>query len=49
MKSKALALGHPTHPMLIPFPIAFLAGAVWFDVAGWIRNVPSWWKWRMEL
>jgi nitrite reductase/ring-hydroxylating ferredoxin subunit/uncharacterized membrane protein len=43
MKSKAVALGHPIHPMLIPFPFAFLAGAVLFDCAGWLRDVPSWW------
>ena len=43
MKSKAVWLGHPIHPMLIPFPFAFLTGAVLFDAAGWFRDVPSWW------
>jgi|SRR5215204_989700 len=43
MKSKAVALGHPVHPMLIPFPIGFLAGAVLFDLAGRIRGLSSWW------
>ena len=43
MKSKAVLLGHPAHPMLIPFPFAFLSGAFVFDAAGWLRNVPSWW------
>ena len=43
MKSKAVALGHPIHPMLIPFPFAFLTGAVLFDAAGWFRDLPSWW------
>jgi uncharacterized membrane protein/nitrite reductase/ring-hydroxylating ferredoxin subunit len=43
MRSKAVALGHPIHPMLIPFPIAFLTGALLFDAAGWFRGVPSWW------
>jgi uncharacterized membrane protein/nitrite reductase/ring-hydroxylating ferredoxin subunit len=43
MKSKAVALGHPIHPMLIPFPFAFLTGAVLFDAAGWFRDAPSWW------
>src|SRR5918995_7089937 len=43
MKSKATLLGHPAHPMLIPFPFAFLTGAFLFDAAGWLRNVPSWW------
>jgi len=43
MKSRAVALGHPVHPMLIPFPFAFLTGAVLFDAAGWLRDVPPWW------
>lgn len=43
MKSKAVVLGHPAHPMLIPFPLAFLTGAVLFDAAGWFLEVPSWW------
>ena len=43
MRSRAAALGHPLHPMLIPFPFAFLTGAVLFDAAGWFRDVPSWW------
>src|SRR6266508_6809764 len=43
MKSKAILLGHPVHPMLIPFPFAFLTGSVVFDVAGRLRDAPSWW------
>src|SRR4029450_6336032 len=43
MKSKAAALGHPVHPMLIPFPFAFLTGAVLFDSVGSFRDLPSWW------
>ena len=43
MRSKAVALGHPIHPMLIPFPIGLLAGAVLFDLAGRLRDTPSWW------
>lgn len=35
MRSKASLGGHPIHPMLIPFPFAFLAGACLFDLAGW--------------
>jgi uncharacterized membrane protein/nitrite reductase/ring-hydroxylating ferredoxin subunit len=43
MKSKAVVMGHPLHPMLIPFPFAFLTGAVLFDAAGaWLEN-PSLW------
>jgi nitrite reductase/ring-hydroxylating ferredoxin subunit/uncharacterized membrane protein len=43
MKSKAVLLGHPLHPMLIPFPFAFLTGALVFDAIGWFREVPAWW------
>jgi uncharacterized membrane protein/nitrite reductase/ring-hydroxylating ferredoxin subunit len=43
MKSRAVLLGHPLHPMLIPFPFAFLTGAVAFDVAGWWSDTMSWW------
>ena len=43
MKSKSVLLGHPVHPMLVPFPFAFLSGAVVFDVAGWIGDAPSLW------
>jgi uncharacterized membrane protein/nitrite reductase/ring-hydroxylating ferredoxin subunit len=43
MKSKAVLFGHPVHPMLIPFPIAFLTGTLVFDAAGWIGDAPSLW------
>lgn len=33
MKSTARLMGHPIHPMLIPYPFAFLSGAAAFDVA----------------
>src|SRR2546428_14140019 len=38
MRTKASYDGHPIHPMLIPFPFAFLTGAFLFDVAGWYVN-----------
>lgn len=38
-KSTARIAGHPIHPMLVPFPIAFLVGALLTDIAyvmwGW--------------
>jgi nitrite reductase/ring-hydroxylating ferredoxin subunit/uncharacterized membrane protein len=34
MRSKANFKTHPIHPMLIPFPIAFLVGAFVFDLLG---------------
>ena len=43
MKSKAVIKGHPLHPMLIPFPFAFLTGAVAFDVLAWLARDQSFW------
>lgn len=43
MRSRAQFKGHPIHPALIPFPFAFLTGALIFDVIGVIGNVPSFW------
>jgi nitrite reductase/ring-hydroxylating ferredoxin subunit/uncharacterized membrane protein len=36
MKSKAQIKGHPLHPILVAFPIAFFTGAFLFDLAGLI-------------
>lgn len=36
MRSTAQIKGHPIHPALIPFPFAFLTGALLFDALGWI-------------
>jgi uncharacterized membrane protein len=33
IKSTAAIAGHPIHPMLIPFPVAFLVGALVTDIA----------------
>jgi uncharacterized membrane protein/nitrite reductase/ring-hydroxylating ferredoxin subunit len=39
MRSAASVNGHPIHPMLIPFPFAFLTGAFLFDAAArWFRK-----------
>jgi nitrite reductase/ring-hydroxylating ferredoxin subunit/uncharacterized membrane protein len=43
MKSKAVLLGHPVHPMLIPFPFAFLTGAFVFDALGTLTARPTLW------
>ena len=43
MKSKSILFGHPAHPMLIPFPLAFLTGAFLFDAAGWLTDSPGLW------
>ena len=38
MKSTARFAGHPIHPMLIPYPFAFLSGAAAFDAASVARG-----------
>jgi nitrite reductase/ring-hydroxylating ferredoxin subunit/uncharacterized membrane protein len=43
MKSKAELFGHPLHPILIPFPLAFLTGAFVFDAAGVALGSPTVW------
>jgi nitrite reductase/ring-hydroxylating ferredoxin subunit/uncharacterized membrane protein len=47
MKSQASLNGHPIHPMLIPFPFAFLTGGWAFGVAGaLLRNRELTTVWR---
>ena len=41
-KSTAQIAGHPIHPMLIPFPIAFFVGAFVCDLAYWASSNPGW-------
>jgi uncharacterized membrane protein len=41
MESRAKALGHAIHPMLIPFPLGLLATAVVFDVIHLITDKPG--------
>lgn len=43
MRSKASFKGHPLHPALIPFPFAFLTGALAFDAAALLLGRPSFW------
>jgi nitrite reductase/ring-hydroxylating ferredoxin subunit/uncharacterized membrane protein len=43
MRSSANLRGHPIHPMLIPFPIAFLVGALAADAAGLLLELPTFW------
>ncbi len=38
MRSRAHVKTHPLHPALIPFPFAFLIGAVLFDLLGLVRG-----------
>ena len=41
-KSTASIAGHPIHPMLIPFPIAFLVTAFVTDLAAWQSGNAAW-------
>jgi nitrite reductase/ring-hydroxylating ferredoxin subunit/uncharacterized membrane protein len=43
MRSKAHFNGHPIHPALVHFPMAFLIGAFGFDLAGTVIGNPTWW------
>lgn len=43
MRSKANFRGHPIHPALVHFPLAFLMGAFGFDLAGTWVSKPGWW------
>ena len=43
MESTARFAGHPIHPMLIPYPFAFLSSAAVFDLAGRIKRRESLW------
>ncbi len=43
MQSKASIKAHPLHPALIPFPFAFLTGALLFDLAGMLAGRASLW------
>jgi uncharacterized membrane protein/nitrite reductase/ring-hydroxylating ferredoxin subunit len=43
VRSKASFKGHAIHPALIPFPLAFLYGALVFDALGWLTERPAWW------
>ena len=43
MRSRASIKGHPVHPALIPFPLAFLYGSLAFDVLGVVLEHPAFW------
>lgn len=40
--SRAAIIGHPIHPILVSFPIAFLIGALLTDLAYWWTAEPYW-------
>jgi len=41
-KSTASIAGHPIHPMLIPFPIAFFVSTFVCDAAYWLTSNDAW-------
>jgi uncharacterized membrane protein len=41
-RSTASIAGHPIHPMIIPFPIAFLVSALVSDVVFWSNRAEIW-------
>ena len=41
-QSTAKIAGHPLHPMIVPFPIAFFATTLACDLAFWITENPRW-------
>jgi uncharacterized membrane protein len=41
-KSTAQIAGHPIHPMLIPFPVAFLVATLVCDLIFWRTGNPGW-------
>ena len=43
-RSTASIAGHPIHPMLIPFPIAFFVSTFACDVAFWITRSNGWFE-----
>lgn len=49
MQTKATLMGHPLHQMLIPFPIAFLSGAVVCDLIGMLGGGAPWWTFGFWL
>ena len=48
-KSTASIAGHPIHPMLIPFPIAFFVATFACDVAFWVTGSVGWFEPTMWL
>jgi nitrite reductase/ring-hydroxylating ferredoxin subunit/uncharacterized membrane protein len=49
MRSAASLAGHPIHPMLVPFPIAFLVGTVGFDLLGLVTDRATFWHTARHL
>jgi uncharacterized membrane protein len=46
-RSTASIAGHPIHPMLVPFPIAFFVGAFVTDLLFWRSLFTGWKGWKL--
>jgi uncharacterized membrane protein/nitrite reductase/ring-hydroxylating ferredoxin subunit len=44
MRSKASINGHPIHPILVTFPIAFFTGTLVFDILAVVNNNTGFWQ-----
>ncbi len=44
MRSRIHLKGHPLHPILVGFPIAFFIGALLFDLLGWMKDHSGFWQ-----
>lgn len=42
VESTVAIAGHPLHPVIVTFPIAFLVGALGTDVGYWLTSDPFW-------
>jgi uncharacterized membrane protein len=40
--STVTVAGHPLHPLLVTFPVAFLVGALATDTGYWLTQDPFW-------
>src|SRR5438034_7973719 len=49
MRSKLNLKGHPLHPILVAFPIAFFIGTLLFDILGWWQNIDAYRRTGMYL
>lgn len=49
MKSKVSVLGHPIHPMLIPFPVAFYTGTLLSYVVAYAATSLFWYRMGIVL
>jgi nitrite reductase/ring-hydroxylating ferredoxin subunit/uncharacterized membrane protein len=49
MRSRAQFKAHPIHPALIPFPFAFLSGALVFDLLSLLRDSRAFWSTAAHL